>query len=33
MGQLFSSPGLVFVVSFATMLGVDWVFDRVMRRW
>jgi hypothetical protein len=33
MSQLFSYPGAVFVVSFATMLGADWLFDRMMRRW
>jgi hypothetical protein len=33
MGELFTSSIAVFVVSFATMVGADWLFSRFMRRW
>jgi hypothetical protein len=33
MGQLLLTSSSVFVISFATMMGADWVISRMTRRW
>jgi hypothetical protein len=33
MGQLFTSPGGILIFSLATMIGADWVFSKLTKRW